>query len=258
MSTSTGPSGNPNHDTLAGMLLGKSRIALSGHFYEMADVYFHKGIEHIGEVAFEQEDFQRMAGIVSPKSHIHSRGQEVTEIMPWLWIAIRSNPQDVDIVRVAAFWLMTDCGRPNLAERVLREAQWSNPFDYRPQLDLGRLFLKRGETRKAAVALDAGLAFLSANPPSNEEDAKFDRSALLLYRGLLYEANGEYAAAAAALKGIMAIFPERTYLMSRISDLESGEAPKNAPQHVWTRLIDQEQRQKTEMFDGGSARPSVP
>jgi len=213
------------YGSVASALLGESRLALSGHFYEMADMYFHKGVEHVHTRAFESGIFQKLLKDISPERHVHLGGQEVKEIMPWLWLAIHTDPHNIDIYLVAAFWLARECGRPDLAIEVLREAQCNNPFNYQIQLDKGCIYLKEKKLEEARQAFDAALAFWSHNENPHSRDAQEGKATILLYRALLHEANREKEQAIKRLSEILEMFPGRTHLKQRIEMLEKGDQP---------------------------------
>ncbi|MGQ9663594.1 MAG: tetratricopeptide repeat protein, partial [Kiritimatiellia bacterium] len=174
--------------SIAAALLGESRLALSGHFYEMADTYFHRGVGHVHEEAFSDGFFQKIHKQFSPREHVHVKGRQINEIMPWLKLAIRMDPHNVELYTVAAFWLATEGRRPDTALDVLRQALANNPYCYQAQLELGRIYLQMGKLSEAKRAFDAGLAFWEKAAKKESSDAHWDRAALLLYRALLHEA----------------------------------------------------------------------
>jgi len=222
-------------------LLGESRLALSGHFYEVADVYFHKGVEHTLRRAFENDFFQRIAGEVSPRRHAHIGGQAIKEIMPWLRLATRMDPRNVEIYLVAAFWLAGDAGRPDLAHEVLREAKCNNRFNYRLQLEDGRIYLRERRMEEAKRAFDAGLAFWPSDEQPDSNEALLGKANILLHRALLHEAENEIDEAVAALQEILSIFPERTHLNARIVALKEDRQPSVLASRLWSDMLQQHQ-----------------
>ena len=188
----------------------------------MADQYFHKGVKHLRPRAFNNSIFQKVADEISPKVHAHLLGTEVTEMLPWLWLAIQTNPRRLDTYLVAAFWLATDAQRPDLALNVLDEAQRNVPHSYEVQLEKGRLFLRQNRIAEAAAALDTGLAFWPGAGNRDSYDMQYDRASLLLYRAVVHELQGESEKAIAGLRQILRMFPERTGVKERIRQLEQG------------------------------------
>jgi tetratricopeptide (TPR) repeat protein len=229
--------------SVAGRVLGESRVALGGYFYLQADNQYHGGVEHIQPEAFENSIYQKALKEISPRAHIHMKGKRVEEMMPWLWLAIRSNPQDVNTYLVAAFWLASDdIGKPDLAHEVLKEAQCNIPFHYETQLEDGRIYLKERRTREAKRKFDAGLAFWPRPLPANNQDAMNDKAALLLYRGLLHEAEGETNQTIEAFEEILRMFPERTSLRERLDALKKGEAPSVLASRMWHDILEKDEK----------------
>ena len=233
--TGAGPA--EHSPSVARALLGETCRALSGHFYETADKYFHKGVEHIRPRAFKDSIFQRAADEVSPKDHVHLEGEEIKEMMPWLCLSIRTNPHRLQTYLVAAFWLATDARRPDLALQILSEAQYNIPGSHEIQLEKGRLLLRQNRLKEAGEALDTGLAFWPGNRNPRARAMQCDKAELLLYRAVLYEVDGNIPAAVAALNEILTIFPRRTGLKERIRELQSGKEPAILAQERLRQLL---------------------
>ena len=232
--------------SVARQLFGESCVALSSHFYETADKYYHGGVEHVKKAAFHNSIFQRMAKEVSPQAHTHLIGKDVKEMMPWLWLAIRTDPRRLETYLVASFWLATDGDRPNLALAVLSEAQQNIPASHEIQLEKGRLYLRRKMTEEAKAAFDSGLALWPGRGDPHDHDLQHDKARLLLYRAALYEMDDDKTKAAAALREIRAMFPERIYLNERIAQLEQGAEPaQQASKRIQQMLEGEAQRRRS-------------
>ena len=227
-----------NEYSTARALLGESRVALSGHFYEMADLYFHRGAGHKQEKAFEGDFFQRIAGVVSPQEHVHISGQNITEIMPWLWLAIRTNPHNVELYLVTAFWLAGKIDRPDLAQEVLVDAQRNNPRSYEVLLEWGRLCLKQGKQEAARHKLDAALALWPGTQAPESESARQDKRNILIHRGLLYEVEGANDQAIAAYREVVALFPGQRSLRKRTNALSRGDTPSVLATHLRAVMLE--------------------
>lgn len=226
-------------------LFGESRLALGNSFYEKADSYFHRGIPHRKDRAFDRNVFLELRKQIAPEGHHHIAGGDVEEMMPWLWLALRANPGDIETYLVTAFWLAGDGGRVDKAHEVLDEAQRNIPYAYEVQLEKGRLFLREQRLHEAQAAFDAGLAFWRHNRPEGD-DARHDYASLLLYRALLCEAEGRRDDAIGCLEEIMAVFPERTYMQDRIDTLRRGDKPAFAASTVWANLLAADEKARHE------------
>ena len=223
------PRPSDGHQSVARAVFGETCDALSGHFYDTADKYFHKGVEHVRPEAFKGSIFQRAADEISPRAHVHLVGEEIKEMMPWLSLAIRTNPRRLDTYLVAAFWLATDANRPDLALNVLAEAQQNIPSSHEIQLERGCLLLRENKLKEAREALDTGLAFWPGNGKPDSREMQYDRARLLLYRAVLHEIDGKNMEAIAALEEILTMYPERTALKERIAELREGKEPSLLP-----------------------------
>ena len=225
---STVPPGPPDADdgrSVAGALLGGSRIALGGRFYKLADLYFHKGVAHEKPVAFNDAVYQRAQEQISPRGHVHTDGRVVHEIMPWLWLATKADPHNVDTYLVAAFWLATEGGEPDVALDLLRRAQAANPFSYRIQLEKGRILVKEARLAEAADAFAAALAFWPGDDAPDSEEALYDKRNVLLHQALLHEVYGRNDEAIAKLEQVLELFPHLEALHKRIHELREGHEP---------------------------------
>ncbi len=227
---------------LTGLLLGESRQALSLTFFNQADLYFHKGVGHIQSQVDTQSRFQRWQADIKPEQHAHTDGNEGAEILPWLKLAIRSDPHNVDAFLVAAFWTATGLHRNDLANQILREAQRLNPGDYRIPLEKSRMAIRTGNLSTAFSSLETVLALQShESTAGGEPDRQFalDRAETLIFLGFLNEIRGTPSQAAECFKNALAIFPERVYIKDRVAFLEEGKVPPDSAQSLLKKLTQQ-------------------
>jgi tetratricopeptide (TPR) repeat protein len=228
------------HASAGAALLGESRLGLSSYFHEMADLYFHCGVEHTRHEAIHGTWFQQRLAALRPSLHKHTDRQASREIVAWLRLATAMNPHDVDMVLLAAFWLHHEVGERELAQQMLKDAQVANPFDYEIQMERGRLYLYDGDVSAARGRFDAALAFWPGALLPDDDTTRHDRARLLLYRSLIHEVEGERSEAVAGLREILLLFPERTHLRNRIATLESGAEPALLGHRVWNNLLQSE------------------
>lgn len=233
-------------NTVAAALLGESRIALAGNFYERADLYFHRGVGHKKDLAFENGVFQALGSHISPHGHTHLHGDDVRELMPWLWLTLRLDPSRTETYLVAAFWLARDARRIDLALDVLDDAQRNITKSDAVQAQKGRLYLKLGDIERATQAFDAALAFWPGGDPPGSEDALYRKATAMLYRSLLHERAGETGQAARYLREILRIFPERKHLLARIRALEDQSQPSVLASSLWEAMLDDDDHRQME------------
>ncbi len=209
--------------SLISTLLSDARFAISGEFYGMADTYFHRGVEHIKEKELEESFFRKLEEEISPNSHVHVKDMDIQEIMPWLRLATKADPHNVQAYLVAAFWLRTGINRPDHALKILKEAQWNNPMNARIQFAKARIYISQKELSRARSALDAAVAFMEKEKDkSGVEDKRF-KARILSYRAILHEIAGNNRQAARDFGKVLALFPNRKHLKDRIEALKTGK-----------------------------------
>jgi len=209
--------------SLAQTLLGDARTALSLKLYTRADLFFHRGVPHIHEKAFDSDIFQKAWEKVSPTKHAHVHGAGgIKEIMPWLELSIKADPQNLDSYLVAAFWLYSGAKRPDLALNVLREAQFNIPFSYRVRMEKGRILLQTGDYKGALQAYDAALNIWQKTADPKDQDALLDKSEALLYHGLLLEVAGDRKGALRDFQARAKIRKPTPEMLERMQQLSQG------------------------------------
>ena len=223
--TASAPPGDPGGGGVADLIFGSSRQALSADLYEQSDTFFHRGVPHNARHVSMNGWIQRLCDDISPEEHRHTEGTASAEIIPWLKLATDADPHNIDAWLVSAYWLETGLGRSDLAEKALREAQRSNPDDYRILLERARLCIRAGRFGDAGNILDAALRRWPSGADPSDRQALLDKAELFSDLGFLDELNGQTNKAVTALKNVLAIFPDRTYIGQRVHLLETGVQP---------------------------------
>ena len=231
--------------TVAAAIMGDSRVAVSQHFFETADLYFHKGAEHIAKESFSNDIFQRTQQIVSPSGHFHIEHDNIKEMMPWLWLSIKMDPQNIETYLVTSFWLSNAAKKPNMALEVLKEAQLNNPYNYQVEIEKGRIYLKQGRLDKAKHAFDTALLFWTKTADQLNEFENMDRAEALLYRGLLAEHDNNTTLATDLYKEILTHFPGRSGIRDRISRIEAGKKPEIIANSYWNNILKNDVKNKS-------------
>ncbi|MBN2162615.1 MAG: hypothetical protein JXR25_10580 [Pontiellaceae bacterium] len=219
-------------DTGAVYILGPARELLSKGLYERADVYFHKGAEYVKEEAFESI-YQKWLHEIHPIKHVHAEGAEIEEIMPWLRLATKSNPHNVEAYLVASYWLNGAAGQPETALQVINEAIEKNPDRYELFQEKGRLLLGLHRDDEAASALESALAFVARPEQDDPEQAALDLSFILTIQSFLYEALGQQEQAIRTTEVFLSIHPDQPVFTKRLEALRYG---KMDPEHAKERI----------------------
>jgi tetratricopeptide (TPR) repeat protein len=166
-------------DDFFSLLLGDSSRLFANSFSTKADAYYHSGYyptifdnneafktlhmaEDTGAVAsHNQGDETSFMGPPRdwidafgrhfiPNRHTHldeggptddlSTSDNVREILPWLELSAKLDPDNVQTYTVTAFWLRERMHKDKEAEEVLREGLRNNPQSYEILFELGRLY----------------------------------------------------------------------------------------------------------------------
>ena len=174
----------PDADDLLARLLGDGRRLFANHFYVKADAYFHSGFyptifddrqshqtAHIAEDAGLVEgkntgDEEQFLGAVAnwvdghgrkhfPSVHTHldndapqAAGGAEREILPWITLSSKLDPNLVENYSVGAFWLRK-LGKYAEAEHFVRKGLEANPGNPELLFELGRCRLDLKDTLRA-------------------------------------------------------------------------------------------------------------
>lgn len=219
-------------------LLGESRQALSVNLYNEADLYFHKGVAHRESIIPIPGPFQHWQADITPAQHVHAEGAASAEILPWLKLAMRADPHNVDAFLVSSFWANTGLHRQDLAREILNEAQRLNPGDYRVALEKGRLAIEARRFTEAHAILETALTLYAHTPrtPDLARDFALDQAEILTFLGFIRETEGDRTGAIQSFKNALAIFPERSYIKDRIGLLEAGQKPPESAQSLLEKI----------------------
>jgi tetratricopeptide (TPR) repeat protein len=214
------------------------RRAIGAYCYRQADVFFHRGVSEVhhaeggGVIGFLSTE-------IRPEEHQHLSGQGIVDIMPWLEFAMEADPDNVDYALVAAFWLATDAGRPDVAHEVLRRARIANPRNCRLPAEEARIYIREGRLADARRLADLALELFPGSTPFGPDEAKAFFRDVLLHRAILAEAAGDIQTAIRDLNGILMIYPEMATLRDRIVHLREGTEPKDSARQVLRNLMAQ-------------------
>ena len=146
---------------------------------------------------------------IHAQEHRHAEGKAAEELLPWLWAACRSSPQNVQAYENAAYVLARMTGRPAEAVSVLEEGIRKNPGSASLEFSLGELALR--ELRDPARAQRAFEAAREKCRPASGADGQDDRvlkARTLFFLGFLAKRRGDLARARGYLAEAEALLPE--------------------------------------------------
>jgi tetratricopeptide (TPR) repeat protein len=165
-------------DNFFSLLLGDSSRMFANSFFVKADAYYHSGYYPTifdNNSAFKTPHLAEDTGAIAshnqgeetgfmgpprdwldsfgrhfiPNRHTHldeggpsddlSSSDEVREILPWLKLSAKLDPDNIQTYTVTAYWLQR-MHQDKEAEQVLREGLRNNPQSYEILFELGRLY----------------------------------------------------------------------------------------------------------------------
>ncbi len=232
----TGPA-RAGERSLAERVLGSARVALGQELFTTADNYFHRGVKHTADGAFDGRLFQRWERDIRPNRHAHTEGQDVKEVLPWLRFTTEMDPHNVPAYLTTAYWLASAVERPDLAEKVLIEARENNPADYRVFAEWARLLMPRRDDARTAALLDRGIRLWPSGQDPADEQAAMDLSQMLTYRGFIYSLQHDREAAQDCFTRALAAMPSNGALAARVEALRQGQDLTEHDRALWLSLF---------------------
>lgn len=252
-----GAPGDASQD-LVGRVFGEGREALSGSMMDRADLYFHGGLghedcpmhhedaeedeqhhhehEHDGRIQLDDEEdheedygggwWRTLNHRLHPHGHVHLVGErEAREMLPWMWAAIKADPNNEDAYIATAYWLDSKLHRPEAAITVLDEGLGHAPNSPDLLLAKGRILYMHRDDQTHAIrlyrkALKAWLDQHDSPPEPGSDDGK-DYFALCLHLGKALAAAGERREALTIFQEALRYSPNPAALRQRIRELQA-------------------------------------
>ena len=253
------------------LLLGDSSRIFANDFFVKADEYYHSGYYPTifdNNQAFETPHMAEDTGAVAshnegeetsfmgpprdwldafgrhfiPNRHTHldeggptddlSKSSQVREILPWLELSSKLDPEDIRTYLVMAYWLRSKLNQVSEAEQVLREGLRNNPGNPQLLFELGRIYyddyndLPRARTIweaavRAWIDEEPGVPLSDRLKLSNENfDNRFIYEQLETYLAQLEEKAGNNAAAIADLQQEELASPKPEEIQAQIDELK--------------------------------------
>jgi len=231
-------------ESIVARLLGRSASAAAEYSLAQADVVFHGGRPRYRALAFDDNPFQILWRQIASTGHIHLEGAAVGEALPWLQMATRLDPHNVEYSLIASFLLLSEIKKPKEAMKVLLEAQANNPDAYLVQMGKCRLFAKMDNRVMSRRACDRALELWPSGGNPNDDEVRLDKRELLARRAVLKELDGDIHGSIEDMRSIVQLFPERRPLqfVERIAILERGDKPADTAESRWNALRNEEFR----------------
>jgi tetratricopeptide (TPR) repeat protein len=244
-------------DNVLKVLLGDGRKLFANHFFVQADVYFHNGYypgifdqnqapkdsRHMtgqGDEHEEDEHVRQMAFLGPPRDwverfgrhflvteHSHLEGSKEREILPWLRISAELDPHRIETYTVSSYWLRRQLGKPQEAEKFLRDGLRHNPNSYELLFELGQLYLENyREPDRARNVWELALKRWHEQQDGAKEPDLISLEEIAVHLARLEEQAGNLASAITYLEIATKASPHREILEKQISELRNKLAPK--------------------------------
>jgi len=153
------------------------------------------------------------------------------EILPWLGLSARLDPDELDSWIVGAYWLQR-VGKIDQAEEFLRQGLQHIPGHPNLIFELGRCRLLAGDDARAGElwlrAWQSWQHFFADD--ADEDDARLSASQILLHLADLARKQGRLAESHQWLETLLPYSPNPATLRRRIQELERELPPESRPE----------------------------
>lgn len=212
--------------------LGEGRSIVSSMSVLKADLYFHGGVghfddEHEGGLALGEEEHEacehpedhklpepnpynllfRLSRAIGVTEHIHLQGDQIKEIIPWLYYAAEVDPHNVQAYVLTGFYLCSRLGKVDEGIDFLREGLKKNPESWEIYAELGRIYFQYRKNYEASAQYLFEAIVLMQKEPHD----KFQERYVLSYLARSYVALGRESDALPLYDRLNALFPNTNY-----------------------------------------------
>jgi hypothetical protein len=252
------------------LLLGDSSRMFANSFFVKADEYYHSGYYPTifdNNSAFKTPHVAEDTGAVNsknqgeetsfmgpprdwidafgrhfiPNRHTHldeggatddlSTSDNVREILPWLKLSARLDPDNIQTYTVTAYWLRIRMHKDKEAEQVLREGLRNNPQSYEILFELGRLYDESyHDTDHARNVWELAVRYWSALDNDAKKENKLIFEQITTHLGQLEDNAGHLPQAINWFRAAQAASLTPGELQKRIDEIQAKmAAPTNPP-----------------------------
>ncbi|MDP8299828.1 MAG: tetratricopeptide repeat protein [Candidatus Tantalella remota] len=209
--------------------LGEGRSIVSSLSILQADRYFHGGVGHFSDehekgIAIAEQDPKigespdehiltdlspfnilfRLSDEIDVTEHVHLHGDQVKEIIPWLYYAAEIDPHNIQAYVLTGFYVCDRLGKVDQSIAFLQEGLRRNPDSWELNAELGRIYFQHIKNYEvSAQYLSRAWALLQEAPHD-----KFQERYVLSFLARSYEAMGRDDKAAPFFDRIKELFPK--------------------------------------------------
>ena len=164
-----------------------------------------------------------------------STSDNVREILPWLKLSARLDPDNVTTYTVTAYWLRIRMHKDKEAEQVLREGLRNNPQSYEILFELGRLYNESyHETDRARNVWELAVRYWLKLSPVDQKENKLLFEEITTNLGQIENKAGNYPQALNWLQAAQKVSLTPGELQKQIDEIKtkmaaSTSAPATLP-----------------------------
>ncbi len=220
-------------------IAGESSSILSNLSILQADLYLHGGVGHFDEehkegmavldreVVYKGEDLHekkeepaagkfnillKLDEQLKVSEHVHLKGEEIKEIIPWLYYAAKVDPHN-ELAYTLAFYYVTDVfGKTEEGVAFLKEGLSKNPDSWQINAELGRFYFQYKKDYQASIRYLTRAYELMKQGPHD----KFQERYVLSYLAHSHEMLGEKEKSFLFYKRLNKLFPDASLYKSKL------------------------------------------
>ncbi len=150
--------------------IGGIKEGIGDTLFLKADAYFHGGVSGHGaesavdlvkegqihethaETADKSDWISKINHEVKAHEHYHLKRDEKKEMLPFLALATRLDPYNIDAILTTSYWLSDHLGKDKEAIEVLEKGIENNPSEWALEASLAALYLKKIGDYPRAIA----------------------------------------------------------------------------------------------------------
>lgn len=162
---------------------------------------------------------------VSKHTHLSDKGTNAPrEILPWIQLAAKLDPEKVESYTVGAYWLR-ELHKDDEAEQFLREGLRRNPESYEIMLELGRGYVTKRDLIRARNVLEMAMQRWreQENSKPAEEQNRLSAQQILNYLALVEDQAGNRERAISWLTIVKKLSPHPEEIDKRIAEIQAGQ-----------------------------------
>ncbi|MFH1394845.1 MAG: hypothetical protein ABIH09_01670 [Candidatus Omnitrophota bacterium] len=211
-------------------LLGEGKSVVSAWSFLQADLYYHGGVGHLceDEADHDEHDKQpvisewnvlfRLKDDLNITEHIHLKGNDLKEILPWLYYSAEIDPHNVQAITTTAFYVADMFGKPEEAISYLRKGLRNNINSWEIYAEMGIIYFRFINNSAKAVNFLVRAEQLMLKSEHN----KYQERSVLTFLAASYVKLGQNEDAFRVYSRLAELFPEEEAFKKKLDKLEKN------------------------------------